>query len=330
MSATDAVSRLLVLVPWLLERPGAHVDEAAAAVASDRATVLEDLQLLNFCGLPGRLGGDLFEVELVGDRILLHLAPTFDRPLRPSREEALRLVLSLDHVANVLGDELPGLDDALAAVRVAAGVPAGVRAAPEPATEHLGALRRAVTEQRSVVVRYRGRADATARERHVDPWELLLHRGTWYLHAHDHEAQELRTFRLDRVEDVEVGDEPVTVPRPAGALPTPAYQPGPDDTVVELRVAPGGHWVLDLLDDADVEHGDDGITTVQVATDAPRWIVALVLAARGEVTVVAPASVRRQVVRAAEAGLEAHAANPPLTGPGQDGGRPPREPASRQ
>ena len=147
MSATDAVRRLLVLVPWLLERPGAHVDEAAAAVASDRATVLDDLQLLNFCGLPGRLGGDLFEVELVGDRILLHLAPTFDRPLRPSREEALRLVLSLDHVAGVLGDELPGLDDALAAVRAAAGVPAGVRAAPEPATAHLGALRDAVTGQ---------------------------------------------------------------------------------------------------------------------------------------------------------------------------------------
>ncbi len=314
MSATDAVRRLLVLVPWLLERPGAHVDEAAAAVASDRATVLDDLQLLNFCGLPGRLGGDLFEVELVGDRILLHLAPTFDRPLRPSREEALRLVLSLDHVAAVLGDELPGLDDALAAVRRAAGVPSGVRAAPEPATAQLGPLRRAVTDQRRVVLRYRGRADATPRDREVDPWELLLHRGTWYLHAHDHEAGDLRTFRLDRVEDVTVTDRPVTVTRPSGTLPTPAYQPGPDDTSVELEVTPDGHWVLDLLDDAEVEHAADGTTTVRVATDAPRWIVALVLAARGEVTVTAPAAVRRAVVEAAREGLDAHQLHPPVSG----------------
>ncbi len=312
MSATDAVRRLLVLVPWLLERPGAHVDEAAAAVAVDRATVLDDLQLLNFCGLPGRLGGDLFEVELVGDRILLHLAPTFDRPLRPSREEALRLVLSLDHVAAVLGDELPGLDDALEAVRQVAGVPAGVRAAPEPATAQLGPLREAVTAQERVVLRYRGRADATSRERVVDPWELLLHRGTWYLHAHDHDADDLRTFRLDRVEEVTRTGQAVAVARPSGALPTPAYQPGPDDVTVELELAPEGHWVLDLLDGADVVHGDEGTTSVTVATDAPRWIVALVLAARGAVTVTAPATVRNAVVRAARAGLEAHVQHPPL------------------
>lgn len=312
MSATDAVQRLLVLVPWLLERPGAHVDEAAAAVASDRATVLDDLQLLNFCGLPGRLGGDLFEVELVGDRILLHLAPTFDRPLRPSREEALRLVLSLDHVAAVLGDELPGLDDALAVVRSAAGVPAGVRAAPEPATAQLAPLRRAVTEEQGVVLRYRGRADATPREREVDPWELLLHRGTWYLHAHDHEADDLRTFRLDRVEDVRPTGHAVRVPRPSGSLPTPAYQPGPDDTTVQLEVAPAGHWVLDLLDGADVTHTEDGTTSVTVATDAPRWIVALVLAARGAVTVISPAAVRHAVVRAARDGLAAHELHPAL------------------
>ena len=311
-AATDAVRRLLVLVPWLLERPGAHVDEAAAAVASDRATVLDDLQLLNFCGLPGRLGGDLFEVELVGDRILLHLAPTFDRPLRPSREEALRLVLSLDHVAAVLGDELPGLTDALAGVRTAAGVPEGVRAAPEPATAQLGPLRRAVTEQRRVDLTYRGRADAAARARSVDPWELLLHRGTWYLHAHDHGAGDLRTFRLDRVEEVTVSEDPVTVRRPDGSLPTPAFQPGPDDVTVTLEVRPGGHWVLDLLDDAEVDHGEDGTTTVTVATDAPRWVVALVLAARGEVVVVAPPSIRRAVRRAAEEGLAAHERNPPL------------------
>lgn len=314
MSATDAVGRLLVLVPWLMERPGAHVDEAAAAVGSDRATVIEDLSMLNFCGLPGRLGGDLFEVELVGDRILLQLAPAFDRPLRPTPDEALRLVLSLDHVAAVLGDELPGLDGALGAVRAAAGVPTGVRVAPEPATAHLDELRTAITERRAVELDYRGRADATARTRRMDPWELLLHRGTWYLHGHDHGAGELRTFRLDRVDGVRITDRSVAVQRPPGALPTPAYQPGPDDVTIELAVAAGGHWVLDLLDLDEVTHGDDGVTRVTVSTDAPRWIVSLVLAARGEVTVLGPAQVRESVLRAAREGLAAHAAHPPAGG----------------
>jgi predicted DNA-binding transcriptional regulator YafY len=102
------------------------------------------------------------------------------------------------------------------------------------------------------------------------------------------------------------------VPRPPGALPSPSFQPGPDDVTVELGVRPDGHWVLDLLDGAEVVHADDGTTRVTVATDAPRWIVSLVLAARGEVVVHEPAAVRDAVVRAARAGLGAHAAQPPL------------------
>lgn len=303
MSATDSVGRLLVLVPWLVERPGAHVDEAAAAVGTDRATLIDDIGLLNFCGLPGRLGGDLFEVELVGDRILLQLAPVFERPLRPTPDEALRLVLSLDHVAATLGDELPGLDDALEAVRRAAGVPQGVRVAPEPATAHLGPLRRAVSEGRRVDLTYRGRADAGARRRQVDPWELVLHRGSWYLHGHDHDAEDLRTFRLDRVEDVEVTEAPVEVQRPAGALPTPAYQSGDDDVRIVLDVAPEGHWVLDLLAADDLTLGEDGTTRAVIATDAPGWVVSLVLAARGDVVVVEPDAVRATVVDTARRGL---------------------------
>lgn len=303
MSATDSVGRLLVLVPWLLERPGAHVDEAAAAVGTDRATLLEDVGLLNFCGLPGRLGGDLFEVELVGDRILLQLAPVFERPLRPTPDEALRLVLSLDHVAATLGDELPGLDDALEAVRRAAGVPEGVRVAPEPATAHLGPVRRGVSEGRRLRLGYRGRADAAARQREVDPWELVLHRGSWYLQGHDHDADDLRTFRLDRIESAEVTDAPVEVHRPAGALPTPAYQSGDDDVRVVLDIAPDGHWVLDLLAADDVTHREDGMTRAVVATDAPQWVVSLVLAARGDVTVVEPEAVRSAVVTTARRGL---------------------------
>ncbi len=306
MSATAAVQRLLTLVPWLLERPGAHVDEAAAAVGVDRATVLADLSLLDFCGLPGRLGGDLFETHLIGDRVVLELAPAFDKPIRPTPDEALRLVLSLDHVAAVLGDELPGLDEAVAALRTAAGVPDGVRVVEDGSVTHLDTVRDALTSGRAVELRYRGRGDDQPRARQVDPWELLLHRGVWYLRTHDRDADAARTFRLDRISELRVLDDVVRVPRPSGALPEPTYVPGPDDVRVELRIAPRGQWILDAVEAQDVEHRTDGVTTAVVATDAPAWLVQLVLTARGEVEVVAPPRVRRMVVEAASAGLAAH------------------------
>ena len=306
MSATDAVRRLLVLVPWLLERPGAHVDEAAAALGSDRSQVLADLALLDFCGLPGRLGGDLFETELVGDRIVLRLAPAFERPLRPTPAEAMRLVLSLDSVASALGDELPGLTDAVEALRTAAGVPAGVRVDVDATAEHLDAVRDALERGVAIVLEYEGRGDSEPRSRRVDPWELVLHRGAWYLHAHDRDAGDRRTFRLDRVVGVTVTDEPATVARPRTPLPTPRYTPGPEDVRAVLRLHPGGSWVLDLLDADEVVHLDDRTTRATVATDVPSWLVEVVLAAAGDVVVEEPASLRRAVVDAARAGLRAY------------------------
>lgn len=307
MSATDTVRRLLVLVPWLLERPGAHVEEVAAAVGTDRDTVLGDLAMLDLCGLPGRLGGDLFETELVGDRVVLRLAPAFDRPLRPTQAEALRLVLSLDSVATGLGDDLPGLREAVDALRAVAGVPAGVRVVAEADDAHLAAVRDALEDRSALDLRYQGRGDGEPRWRRVDPWELVLHRGHWYLHAHDRDASDHRTFRLDRVAAVRAVDAPVAVDRPAGELPPPSYAPGPDDERVELLVRPAGAWVLDTVDAEHVEPVDDGAVRAVVVTDAPSWVVRVVLAARGEVTVVAPASVRTAVAEAAAAGLGVYA-----------------------
>lgn len=316
MSATDAVRRLLVLVPWLLERPGAHVDEAAAAIGADRATVLSDLSLLDFCGLPGRLGGDMFETELVGERIVLRLAPAFERPVRPTPAEALRLVLSLDTVVVALGDDLPGLADAVDALRATAGVPAGVRVADEATDAHLDAIRRGLADRRVLTLRYTGRGDSEPRDRRVDPWELVLHRGEWYLHAHDHDAADRRTFRLDRIEQVVVIDDEATVPRPSAPLPSPTYAPGPDDLRIEIEVARRASWVLDMLDPDVVEPRDDGSTLAVVATDAPSWVVRIVLAAGGDVVVRAPESVRTTVVERARRGLAEY------VGAAGDDGRP--------
>jgi len=50
---------------------------------------------------------------------------------------------------------------------------------------------------------------------------------------------------------------------------------------------------------------------VTLSTDAPRWLVQLVLTARGQVVVHAPGELRDAVVLAARAGLRAHEEWPP-------------------
>jgi predicted DNA-binding transcriptional regulator YafY len=52
---------------------------------------------------------------------------------------------------------------------------------------------------------YRSYAGETSR-RDLSPLGLVVHAGRWYLAAHDHGRDDLRTFRIDRMARVSVGD----------------------------------------------------------------------------------------------------------------------------
>ncbi|MEX2549187.1 MAG: WYL domain-containing protein [Nitriliruptoraceae bacterium] len=307
MSAADDVARMLTLVPWLLERPGASFAEVAEAFGVSEGTIRADLGHLDFCGLPGLGGGDLFEVSTVGDRVVLRMADELRRPLRPTPREALRLVVTVDAVAEALGEELPALRSAVDRIRAALDIPE--RSADVVAPDGVSALptlRAAVREQRRVRLRYQGRADDAPRVREVDPWALHVRDGTWYLQGHDHGAGERRVFRLDRVAAAEILDQAVLAEAP-DELEPPAYVPGPDDLEIVLAVSPRGRWVEDAVTVDEIEEHRDGGATLRLHTDAPRWMASVVLMAAGEVVVRSPASLVAEVLAQAEAGATRYA-----------------------
>lgn len=296
MSATGDVARMLTLVPWFLERPGASLDEAADAFGVSATVIRRDLGHLDFCGLPGLGGGALFDVSLVGDRVVITMADELRRPLRPTPSEALRLVLTVDAVAGALGDQLPALRSGIGKVRAALGIPedvADVLDADEVAG--LQPLRRALRREVRVRLTYQGRSDGEPTTREVDPWALHVQDGAWYLQGHDHRAQDRRTFRVDRMLSVEVLELPVAVPAPEH-LPDPGYAPGPDDLEVVLDVHAAGRWLQDAVVVDEVRERADGGARLTLHTDAPGWVARLVLTAGGAARVVSPPQLRDEVL----------------------------------
>lgn len=306
MSATRDVARLLALVPWLLSRPGVTVAEAAETFDVTTEQLRADLGQLDFCGLPGSRGGDLFEVLLVGEHIHLSMADELRRPLRLSPAEAVRMVLVLETATRVLDAELPALRSGLAKVRLAAGVPTTVTVEVDDAGPTLAPrLRAAIRAGVRVRLGYRGRGDDAPRDRLVEPWAIRVEGTRLYLQGRDVEADGARTFRLDRVTDLEVLDEPAVAPPPA-RLPAPRYAPHDDDLEVRLRLAPHGRWVAEALDVDDLVEHPDGSTTVVARTDAPGWVATLVLQAAGGAAVEAPDGLREDLLARVEAALAAH------------------------
>jgi predicted DNA-binding transcriptional regulator YafY len=104
---------------------------------------------------------------------------------------------------------LPGpLAARLAAVQETLGFTLRARAAEaRPASETLLALGAATRDRRRTRLDYRSWRGA-AFTRTVDPYGLVFHAGRWYLTGFDHQAGDLRTFRLDRIEAVHAAAAP--------------------------------------------------------------------------------------------------------------------------
>jgi len=306
---------MLTLIPWLLERPGASLDETADAFATDVATVRAELEHLDFCGLPGLGGGDLFDVTIVGDVVTVRMADELRYPLRPSPHEALRLLLIAEAAERVVGTEVPSLRSAITTLQAALDVGPGAVAVldAEPDDDVLTA-RGAIVDRVRVRFSYRGRVDAEPVERIVEPWAVELAEGAWYLHGHDVASGEGRIFRLDRAAGMVRGEEPATAPVPDHLEP-PVYAPAEDDLAVELRLTPSGTWLLDALTADAVEplEGDDVL--VRLRTVSPEWLARLVLMAGGGAEVVHPAPLRERVRSRAQEALARLEDGPVGTGP---------------
>lgn len=75
----------------------------------------------------------------------------------------------------------------------------------------LKALSQGLVEQRRLRLLYRGLADAEARWRLVDPWQLFF-QGRWYLRAWDPATQLAKTFHTERIQECQVTSEAFQLP----------------------------------------------------------------------------------------------------------------------
>ncbi len=322
MSAPEQVRRLLALVPYLLSHDGASVDEVAETFGVTPKQMMDDINVIYWCGLPGLGYGDLIEIDLeaVHGAGVIHLsnADYLARPLRFSTDEAAALIVAVKALRDVAGPaERATIDSTLAKLSAVAGDRAKVADQADvrvwSADEAIrDAVDRALAEHRRLHLIYDVASRAETTDRMVDPLRLRLTDGFVYLDAWCHLSGGLRSFRLDRMEVAEVLDtavEPheVTLPDPdLGWFARFAGSP-----TVTLDLARPAHWVTEYYPTVgDPETRDDGDTlraTFGVST--PDWLRTLLLRLGAEATVVpADAGAGESAGAAAAEALEQYAA----------------------
>jgi proteasome accessory factor C len=312
-AATDRLSRLLALVPYLVSRQGIPLTEAAAEFGITEAQLVKDLELLFVCGTPGHLPDDLIEVDWDDGHVFLSNADAIARPLRLGVDEALALLVGLRALTDVPGlHDRDALQRTLLKLEAAAGESAAASSQVRVEVEAqgpLGELRRALSDGRRVHLSYFVPARDETTERDVDPMRVLLVDGRWYLEGWCRRAEDVRLFRLDRVDALTVLDLPAEVPPIAAErdLAEGLFVASPEDTPVILELAPPAHWVADYypVDQVDEVAGDLLLVRLRVADDG--WLRQLALRLGGSLRVLDPPELAENVVAAARSALTAYA-----------------------
>lgn len=296
ISPVERITNLLTLlletrVPVTLRQISDAIEGYPAGIVALRGAFERDKALLRDIGVP-------IETTVLGGDQAGETAYSIDRDRYELRG------LDLDD------DERHALQMAVATLRSDTGqeavwklggsvVPTSTVVANVVQLPSLPALRAAVAERRSVRFTYRGA------ERVLDPYGLLLREGFWYVIGHDHGHDEVRTYRVDRIEGEVVADDASSFERPADfdvrtVFPTDAKTLGDEGDHRTAQVAVFGPAAAivrrDLGDGAVVPGGPDGAVTFAVPctnVDAFRsWVLGL--GAHAEV--LGPPEVRADVV----------------------------------
>ncbi|MEH0109823.1 WYL domain-containing protein [Tersicoccus sp. MR15.9] len=311
-TSRDDLTRLLDLVPYLMEHPGADLAATARLFAITPAQLVKDLELLFVCGLPGYGPDQLIDASWEEGAIYLGNADELSEPVRLSVDEAGALIVGLQALGAVPGiGQRPAVESALAKISSAASDAIDLTASLHADVAGDGdgllpTLQRDVRDGRRVVLEYLVPHRDEVTRRSVDPWRLFSANDVWYLQGWCYRSGGVRNFRLDRIRSVSPdGDALVDRERIAEHDRTDTevelFTRSEDDVEVTVLLSPRGRWVADHFDaEAAVEAGNpagdgtgdgaswDGWLLARLRVGTTAWLPGLTTRAGGDVRVLAP------------------------------------------
>jgi proteasome accessory factor C len=318
-NAIDQTRRMLSLVTYLRERPGARIEDVARAFGITEDELVSDLDVLPMCGTSFR-GGDLLDIDTDGERIWWHNPSALEaeaaEPLRMAADEATALLVAARAVATLPGlreSDRQALVRATAKVETAAGEAAGASSRLSVTFESEGGVfadvDRAISERRRLWIRYYSPARDEVTEREIDPIRLVSV-GHTYVEAWCYRSEARRTFRLDRVAEIRVLDEPSAPPEiELRDLSQALVQPAAEDPEVVVEVGPGGRWVAEYYPHDSADELPDGGLRISLRTPDPASLRRLALRLGREGRIVSPPELAASAREAARAALAAYDAD---------------------
>jgi len=279
LTASDRMSRLLSVIPWVTQQDGAAITEIEERFDYPRELLLGDLQdAVFFVGVHPFTPDQLIEVDISDGKVWIRYADWFSRPLRLSPEEAAKLLATARAALMLTDDDAP---DTLTRALTKLGTMLGTSADQvidmrlgEARAEIIDVVRNAIETRVRVSINYHSYGRDRITQREIDPIRLFSDLGNWYLDAWCHSVDAQRLFRLDRIINAAVTDIAAGEHRSAHIA---SFVAAPDDPRVGLVLDSSAKWVAEQYPHESLTERPDGSLELRIAVTEIPWLERLLL-----------------------------------------------------
>lgn len=209
MTKTNAgllrAARLLDLVPYLMSHQGIEIDVLAQQFEISKTELLEDLNTLWMCGLPGYTPLELMDLTFDSGFVTIRNADELQNARALNNEEVVALLLGLDYLKGQLLTESAALIAAIeslvsrlsSTLRIA--LTNNLSAHIEVSAHIRGALLNAIAKREPLEIQYHSPTRDEIILRTIHPLHISINQNIEYVDGFCELVNDYRTFRLDRI-----------------------------------------------------------------------------------------------------------------------------------
>ncbi len=273
------------MLPWLVANNGASLAEVAKHFEISQKHALELIGQLVVTG-PSQAGGGLVDIDFEdAESIFVSDAKALDRPVKLSEFQASTLLGGLHYL-----EQFPDLVDSKIVAGLIQKIQQALPSAESPisvvAAPILDSVRTTIAQgidaKQSIEIKYAGVTRDDVSIRTIDPVSTYSQDDFVYLKAWCRSSQAWRSFRLDRVLEVKVGLDPVSIP--FDDLPPEATR----DYLAAIELDKAYYGQLDQVDIISFKEYMWHAVEVELKVYSRDWLVSMILASGGRVKAVRP------------------------------------------
>ena len=291
----EQTARLLDLVPFLLSHQGIPVEQLAEHFRVTKEIILDDLNTLWMCGLPGYTPLELIDLEFDSGFVTIRNADPLAEIRALVGSELVALVLGLDLLAtgsNDLPNEIRArIEDLSERIRSKIG---SVISVADPGQSEIRALiQKAIVQRASVRIQYFSPQKDEVKERTITPFDFF-HEGAFeYVRAFCDSSNGVRTFRMDRIKEISKNFILHTSTQSSSTHKEPL--------VSTVRIIRGDRSTAESLALASEEVVVGGV--LSLSAYSVDWLTRTVLASRGDLVVEGPSQARNSILQSLDSTL---------------------------